>query len=226
MTEQQWLTETDPKPLLEFLKGKASARSYWLFTANCWRRWEHMLEDDKSRNGIIALEALAEGQTIEDQHLNLMVGGEICICCGGKYGSSVSGLSSAAGLSSIGLALSRRPEDAAYTAIYSMQMVADAEAAEAEQAESDKYRRIYRPLIAEIFGNPFRPVTVHPSWLTSDVRLLATGIYEEKAFDRLPILADALQDAGCGNDEILNHCRSEGPHVRGCWVVDLLLGKS
>lgn len=52
------------------------------------------------------------------------------------------------------------------------------------------------------------------------------GIHDDRAFDRLPILADAFQDAGCENDDILAHCRGEGPHVRGCWVVDLVLGKS
>jgi hypothetical protein len=77
-----------------------------------------------------------------------------------------------------------------------------------------------------IFGNPFRPVTLNPAWLTSTVLALATGIYAERAFDRLPILGDALQDAGCENEDILNHCRSDGPHVKGCWVVDLLLCKS
>jgi hypothetical protein len=81
------------------------------------------------------------------------------------------------------------------------------------------------PLIREIFGNPFRPITVNPSWLTSDVVVLATGIYQDLAFDRMPILADALQDAGCDNGDILNHCRQPGEHVRGCWVVDLLTGR-
>ena len=71
-----------------------------------------------------------------------------------------------------------------------------------------------------------RGLNVPPDWRTSDVVLLARGIYAERALDRLPILADALQDAGCGNDEILGHCRGDGPHVRGCWVVDLVLGKS
>jgi hypothetical protein len=80
-------------------------------------------------------------------------------------------------------------------------------------------------LLREVFGNPFRPVAPEPSWLTSDVLALARGIYEEKAFDRMPILADALQDAGCANEDVLNHCRSEQTHVRGCWVLDLLLGK-
>ncbi|MBN9117823.1 MAG: hypothetical protein J0I06_01415 [Planctomycetes bacterium] len=80
-------------------------------------------------------------------------------------------------------------------------------------------------IFRDIFGNPFCPVAVEPSWLTSDVRALATGIYEDRAFDRMPILADALQDAGCDNDDILSHCRQPGEHVRGCWVVDLVLGK-
>jgi hypothetical protein len=79
----------------------------------------------------------------------------------------------------------------------------------------------------DVFGNPFRSVSAEPTWLTSDVRALARGIYDEKAFDRMPILADALQDAGCNNDEVLAHCRDANQvHVRGCWVVDLVLGKS
>jgi hypothetical protein len=53
---------------------------------------------------------------------------------------------------------------------------------------------------------------------------LAVGIYEERAFGRLPILHDALPDAGCNDEDILAHCRSEGPHVRGCWVIDQILG--
>jgi hypothetical protein len=54
---------------------------------------------------------------------------------------------------------------------------------------------------------------------------LAQAIYEERAFDRLPILADALEESGCYNADLLAHCRSDGPHVRGCWAVDLVLGK-
>jgi hypothetical protein len=82
-------------------------------------------------------------------------------------------------------------------------------------------------LLRCIFGNPFRPVAFDPAWRTSDVVLLAQGIYDERAFDRMPILADALQDAGCTNDDILAHCRDANtPHARGCWVVDLVLGKA
>ena len=76
-----------------------------------------------------------------------------------------------------------------------------------------------------VFGKPFRPVAFDPRWRTSDVLGLARGIDDERGFDRLPILADALMDAGCDGEEILAHCRSDGQHVRGCWVVDLVLGK-
>jgi hypothetical protein len=81
-------------------------------------------------------------------------------------------------------------------------------------------------VIRDIFGNPFRPVTTDSSWLTTTVVSLAGAIYHDRAWDRLPILADALEDAGGDNPDILAHCRGEGPHVRGCWVVDLVLGKS
>jgi hypothetical protein len=80
--------------------------------------------------------------------------------------------------------------------------------------------------LREIFGNPFRPVAFDPAWRTSDVMALATGIYESRDFTPTPILADALQDAGCDCDDLLNHCRGpQATHVRGCWALDLVLGK-
>jgi hypothetical protein len=84
-----------------------------------------------------------------------------------------------------------------------------------------------RPILfREIFGNPFRPVAFNPAWRTTDVMLLARGSYDEKAFDRMPILADALQDAGCDSEDILHHLRdATATHVRGCWALDLVLGK-
>lgn len=83
----------------------------------------------------------------------------------------------------------------------------------------------FAALIREVFGNPFRPVTLDSRWQTETAVALAAGIYAERAFDRMPILADALEDAGCDHAGVLTHCRDDGPHVRGCWVVDLVLGK-
>ncbi len=79
--------------------------------------------------------------------------------------------------------------------------------------------------LRDIFGNPFRPVALDPAWRTPAVLSLAQAIYEDRAFEQLPILADALEEAGCASREVLDHCRGPGPHVRGCWVVDLVLGK-
>lgn len=89
-------------------------------------------------------------------------------------------------------------------------------------------RRAIANVLRDIFGNPFRRVTVDPAWLAwndGTVVKMAQCIYEDRAFDQLPILADALEEAGCVDTGILRHCRQEGEHVRGCWVVDLLLGK-
>jgi hypothetical protein len=83
-------------------------------------------------------------------------------------------------------------------------------------------------LLRDIVGNPYRRVEVDPAWLQwneSTVRKVAEAIYEDTAFSELPVLADALEDAGCGEAILLEHCRSAGPHVRGCWAVDLLLAK-
>jgi hypothetical protein len=84
-------------------------------------------------------------------------------------------------------------------------------------------------LIRDIVGNPFRPVMPVEcsclTWNDGAVLKIAKGIYEERAFDRMPILADALEDSGCADAAILAHCRSSGPHVRGCWTLDVLFGR-
>ena len=93
---------------------------------------------------------------------------------------------------------------------------------ETARTEREKY---IRHLLNEISSSQANPVTFDPRWRTSDVVGLARAIYDDRAFERMPILSDALMDAGCENEEIIGHCRGDGPHVRGCWVVDLILGK-
>jgi hypothetical protein len=83
-----------------------------------------------------------------------------------------------------------------------------------------------RALVDCVFGNPFRPAAIDPAWQTTTVITLARQMYEARDFSAMPILADALQDAGCENADVLDHCRGGGPHTCGCWVLDLLLGKS
>jgi hypothetical protein len=94
-----------------------------------------------------------------------------------------------------------------------------------ERPDPSPARHVQAAIVRDIFGNPFRPVAFDPRWRTADVLGLAHGIYDGRAFDRMPLLADALMDAGCADEQVIGHCRSEGPHVRGCWVVDLILSK-
>ena len=82
---------------------------------------------------------------------------------------------------------------------------------------SDAYR--------ELFPNSFLPLAWNPDWFTSTVRDLARTMYGAREFGAMPILADALQDAGCDDEQILTHCRGDKPHARGCWVLDTILGR-
>jgi hypothetical protein len=88
-----------------------------------------------------------------------------------------------------------------------------------EEDEADRQH------IRDIFGNPFRPVAFNPAWRTDTVLFLARQMYNAREFSAMPILADASQDAGCDSTDSRGHCRGPGPHMRGCWVVDLVLGK-
>jgi hypothetical protein len=118
---------------------------------------------------------------------------------------------------------------------YKCVMAAGGEAADAvpEVQHLDTYDRAAQEeeddqatLLRDIAGNPFRRVAFTPAWRTPAVTTLARVIYNERRFEDLPILADALEEAGCMNSEILNHCRGPGPHTRGCWVVDAILEKA
>jgi len=94
------------------------------------------------------------------------------------------------------------------------------------KAHRDRTRWEFCEQFRCVAGNPFRPVAFSPSWRSETAVALASATYAERAFDRLPILADALEEAGCDHADVLSHCRGPGPHVRGCWVVDGVLGKS
>src|SRR5262249_49758118 len=90
-------------------------------------------------------------------------------------------------------------------------------------------RQVQADILREIFGNPFRPPAIDPAWLRwndGTVPRLARVIYDERSFETLPVLADALEDAGCPDVALLQHCRSGAGHFRGCWAIDAILGKT
>jgi hypothetical protein len=203
MTEREWLTCTDPHPMLERLRGWTSDRKLRLFAVACSRRiWT--LIDLLGRNAVEAAENFADGDLGPDEMRAAR------LACQGAGGQAS------------WYAAATRPEIAARNAARSAQAgVASNPTLGTEAGEL----LAQAGLVRDIFGNPLCPITLDLSLLTPTVVNIAQTIYNDRAFDRMPEVADALEEAGCANAEILNHCRSEGPHVRGCWVVDLILGK-
>jgi len=218
MTEAEWLAATGPTPMLEFLRGKVSDRKLRLFAVACCRRVWHLLPDERSRKAVEVAERYADGKAIGEEVLVAL--SEAKKVKG--FRRQVTGIRHQTPKLAAALSLSLNTEQR-----FLIHVAGNTACLTEEKDKPDaQEQHLQSELLRDIFGNLFRSVSVDPSWLTSDVRILAEGIYQDHAFDRMPILADALQDAGCTNDEVLNHCRDTSlTHVRGCWVVDLVLGK-
>jgi hypothetical protein len=213
MTEEEWLACNDTGPMLHFFQGKRANRKFRLFACACCRRQWHLLTDKQSRRAVEAAELYAD-QKITRRDL-FPVSAEVHKVCRGWPWSE------------------QYPGSMALKATHMARWVAGgrswgvAETIARHWEPSDQGSVI--ALLHEVFGNPFRPVTLDPAWLSwhdGAATLLAQAVYDERRFEDMPILADLLEEAGCTNADILNHCRDGGQHVRGCWVVDLVLGKS
>jgi hypothetical protein len=229
MTEADWWAATDPDRLIDwlFFDARAADRKLRLFSVACCESLRHHVRDP----GVLAALGLAEA--FADGRIDAAALATAHTAAWGnfharhsRYDVSPAEVSGAEAVCLYPTAQDphrdrdryREDDDAPYALLIAYFI--DHPRAKAH------FPRLVR-LLHDVFGPlPFREVAVGPGWLTSDVVSLARGIYDEKAFDRMPILADALQDAGCDNDEVLTHCRREGwEHVRGCWVIDLLLGR-
>lgn len=243
MTEQEWLACDDPQKMLEFLQGKVSERKLRLFAVACGRRIDG-IADDRLRHAIMVAEKHADGLATDDEladaHEECAKGRErdevairlqrasVDLTCHPGLRLEVHSSRSPVVVSVPGSTshANYAAQNAALHATCAVSEVARQQGGMAAwNSRSVTERSAQVALIKDVFGNPFRPVTVDPLWQTATVVALAQAIYDERAFDRLPILADALEDAGCTNAAILAHCRGPDLHVRGCWVLDLLLGK-
>ena len=225
MTEAEWLAATDPEPMLQFVRDKTSDRKLRLFGVACCRRVARWMTDKRSLHAVDISEQFAD-RIVGKKRLSA-ARRDAYLASRDPDGSSPvdrdhTGTSHAA---IVALNISSRPlnegGDLLWTASCARSLVAHAVNDDAGGVE----RQCQVALLYDIFGNPFRPVAFDPSWRTSTVAALAEQMYESRDFSPMPVLADALQDAGCDNEDILAHCRGAGPHVRGCWVVDLILGK-
>ena len=225
MTEAEWRTGDHPARLLDFIGDKFSDRRFRLLAIAFVRRNWHLLRDERSRVAVEQSENYADGKvSIELVHESALAAIDAA--------QSTAFPAHAARAACFELATRQRGA-AAGTSVAADESSFAATSYLVQEGDGLTYdlgglvteQVVQCQLLRDIFGNPFRPVTFDPRWRTSDVVDVARGIYEDKAFERMPILADALMDAGCEDEQIIGHCRGEGPHVRGCWVVDLVLGK-
>ncbi len=213
MNEQEWAACTAPTRMLLFLRDKVSHRKFRLLACANGRLLWPWITDHRSRQALLVAERLADGLASEADRANAFAA-----CLEVPYVREYQADGVAAN--------SPRAKAAAYAQHAVWEHVfagANVNSQLVLPKETGLPDMLPLHLLRDIFGNPFHPAILEPRWLTETVLALAAGIYAGRAFDRMPILADALEDAGCDHADILTHCRGEGPHVRGCWVVDLAL---
>jgi hypothetical protein len=236
MTEAEWLTSEDAKEMCRGLREqhgvtrrKAGKRKLKLFGCASCRLFGAALGDPRSLAAVEYMERFADREVgtaemeavKEEARRAIRAAEKLPIPPGMSHDDVPERQAAEAAFALVG----DRPDIGAY-AHWAMRSFVGASFAARHRNWLDQLRAL-SDLLRDIFGNPFRAVKLAPAWLTSDVVALARGIYDDRAFDRMPILADALQDAGCDNDDVLDHCRDpHAVHVRGCWVVDLVLGKA
>jgi hypothetical protein len=234
MDEAEWLAATDPGPMLEALRGKVSDRKLRLFVCACCR---HVLQGVPNRSGEAAAlkaEQFSEGLATQDE---LRAAARTLDEDNSDNSSVLLPFHFACDMESTAHRV------AWFTAAHAADALAAASYEEHSLGVHIRWtptwataRAVQASLLRDIIGNPFRsrPVLA-PSllaWRDGLLVRLAESVYENRVLpsghfdrDRVAVLADALEDAGCQDAQILSHLRGEGPHVRGCWCVDLFLGK-
>jgi hypothetical protein len=245
MTEAEWLAATNPRPMLAYLdaQGLLTDRKQRLHDCACVRRIWHLLIDERGRRAVETAERFADRtatlEELREAQAEALAAADAraipYFYLGAGNPNSYAALSAAAGAAwefrSGTDPLSRA------VAAFSQQGLID-KGLTGQQITKAKHAElaVQTALAREIFGSPFRPApAIARAWLTwncATIRKLAESAYAERTpaegtleAARLTVLADALEDAGCTDANLLGHLRGPGPHVRGCWALDLVLGK-
>jgi hypothetical protein len=242
MTEAEWLACENSGAMLEFIQGKASDRKDLLLDVACCRAIWHLLRDERNREMIRTLERIVDGpegfgllgenvdfrnarRAARIARVELWQAAKAKMEeARGEVSQSVREAYTVAAAAEVADFAGLKGNLAYWVDLYYCG-VYEEQSTRLRCDAHEEVRRGQSDLIRDIYGNPFRTVVFDPRWRTSDTIGVAQAIYEDRAFGRLPILADALMDAGCDDEQVVSHCRGDGPHVRGCWVVDLVLGK-
>lgn len=230
MNRREWTACADPRAMLPFLQGKVSDRKLRLFACACCRRIIHLVEPH-NRLMLDVAERYADGKAM-DSELSSAAAALAAASAQAEGAAADDHLTSALyeAVTAVWQTLAIEAADAAwFVPICAAAAVADAANSDpssaqwkaCDQAES----AAQADLLRDIVGNPLHPVEMSQLWLTPTAVAIANEIYEHRAFDRMHELSAALSEAGCADHELLAHCRSSGPHVRGCWAIDALSGR-
>jgi hypothetical protein len=210
MDEAEWLKGTDPTPMLRFLEtgGGVSDRKLRLFAVACCRRVRSLMRAKESQNVLEATERFADGLASRE---------EFCEARLWMDELDVEVMSDGRRVFAWATKPDERPIRLAVEA---------ARYAGKAIGPHGNGQAVLSRLLRDIFGNPFQTSVIDSNWLTHSVVTLAQSIYNERSFERLPLLGDALEAAGCDNSDMLSHCRTKTEHVKGCWVVDAFSGRA
>jgi hypothetical protein len=228
MTEAEWLTGANPGPMLDCLFGAWSDRKARLFAAACCRRLFPLLTDERAQSAIEAVERFADGgEKVGGRRAARRAAQAVQLTASrGTLRYAAGAVFEAAHKDGSKPWVVR---DVAHLASTAQAFHAGDLHSPAWNAAAAAERLHQAALLRDLFGNPFRPkLSVAPhvlGWGGGLVPKLARAVYDDRRFADLPILADALEEAGCADADVLAHCRAGGEHARGCWVVDLLLDK-
>jgi hypothetical protein len=208
MTEAEWLACEDPTRMLEFLRGKVSERKLRLIACAVVRQiWEYVAQDSRSRQSVEVAERFADGLATADELARAHEFARYATDEMEFRGDRVELLTGYA---------------AAWTSLVS---AGDAAGLTAGGAEVPRlHGAVCAAVCRDILGNPFRPVSPGP-WVTPAAATVARDCYDRRDFSALPLFADLLEEAGCPEQSVLDHCRQPVEHARGCWAVDLVLGR-
>ena len=223
MTEDEWLGCTSPEAMLNHLGERASPRKLRLYAISCCQRIWHLFTDDRCRHAVRVAQRHIDGRATPT---DLASAGQVVAAIArvwGDIGSPVARSTYAVG-GAAWAATRASAWVAAWDSAYDARMAARDFT---PGTDWEFERRWQAQVLHDLFGNPFRTFHLDPYWLASDggaAFQLARVIYDEARFGDLPYLADALEDAGCTCEMVLDHCRERRPHDRGCWVVDAVLG--
>ena len=216
MNPDRWLQRTDAVYMAFPIKELVSDRKFRLFACACARRIWDRLPDPRSRLAVETAERYADGEASLEE-------------MAATYRPAHSAVPHEWRLRHPGQghpyflwAATDAAESNGFGAAMSAALDAGWEEHELEFSPAQAEMAV---LLRDIVGNPFRPVAFNHLWRTPDIVALARDIYDRRAFDHMPDLADALEAIGCDEREVLDHCRGAGPHARGCWVVDEILGR-